>query len=149
MQCKALGEEIAHKTTMSILSKLSSYSWDAKAVLTLAAFALEYGDFWLLAQLHPSGQLAKSMGILKQVPVILRCPGLQKHQKALVELNNLIKTTLEVIECIFELEKLSIYDKRDVPALVIAMNHISVDVYWAILTVVACSTKMCGLTNEE
>uniref|UniRef100_A0A2N9EJ56 Sieve element occlusion N-terminal domain-containing protein n=1 Tax=Fagus sylvatica TaxID=28930 RepID=A0A2N9EJ56_FAGSY len=149
MQCKALGEEIAHKTTMSILSKLSSYSWDAKAVLTLAAFALEYGDFWLLAQLHPSDQLAKSMGILKQVPVILRRPGLQKHRKALVELNNLIKTTLEVIECIFELEKLSIYDKRDVPALVIAMNRIPVDVYWAILTVVACSTKMCGLTNED
>ncbi|GLT55804.1 hypothetical protein SLA2020_288920 [Shorea laevis] len=36
MACKAPGEEIAHKTTMSILNKLSSYSWDAKAVLTVA-----------------------------------------------------------------------------------------------------------------
>ncbi|KAK7854706.1 protein sieve element occlusion b [Quercus suber] len=149
MQCKTPGEEIAHKTTMSILNKLSSYSWDAKAVITLAAFALEYGDFWLLAQLHPSDQLAKSIGILKRVPVILRRPGLQKHRRALVELNNLIKATLEVIECIFELEKLSIYDTRDVPALLIAMDRIPVDVYWAIITVVACSTKMCGLTNEE
>ncbi|KAK7815167.1 protein sieve element occlusion b [Quercus suber] len=149
MQCKTPGEEIAHKTTMSILNKLSRYSWDAKAVLTLAAFALEYGDFWLLAQLHPSDQLAKSIGILKRVPVILRCPGLQKHRRALVELNNLIKATLEVIECIFELEKLSIYDTRDVPALLIAMDRIPVNVYWAIITVVACSTKMCGLTNEE
>ncbi|KAL4643403.1 hypothetical protein ACB092_02G089500 [Castanea dentata] len=149
MQCKTPGEEIAHKTTMSILNKLSSYSWDAKAVLTLAAFALEYGDFWLLAQLHRSDQLAKSIGILKRVPVILRRPGLQKHRRALVELNNLIKATLEVIECIFELEKLSIYDTRDVPALLIAMDRIPVDVYWAIITVVACSTKMCGLTNEE
>ena len=34
----------AHKTTMSILNKLSDYSWKAKAVLTLAAFALDYED---------------------------------------------------------------------------------------------------------
>ncbi|KAB1199854.1 hypothetical protein CJ030_MR0G012607 [Morella rubra] len=67
MACKAPGEEIAHKTTMSILNKLSNYSWEAKAALTLAAFALDYGDFWLLVQLHSSDQLAKSMGILRRL----------------------------------------------------------------------------------
>ncbi|KAH7522204.1 hypothetical protein FEM48_Zijuj07G0113500 [Ziziphus jujuba var. spinosa] len=47
--CKLAGEvnneEIAKSTTLSILEKLSDYSWDAKAVLTLAAFALDYGEF--------------------------------------------------------------------------------------------------------
>jgi hypothetical protein len=141
MQCKAPGEEIAHKTTMSILNKLSSYSWNAKAVLTLAAFAMDYGDFWVVAQLYPSDQLAKSLGNLKQVSLLSRHPGLQKHRKALAELNNLIKITLEVIECIFELEKLSIYDIKDVPALSIAMDRIPVDVYWAIITIVACARR--------
>lgn len=149
MACKAPGEEIAHKTTMSILNKLAHYSWDAKAVLTLAAFALDYGDFWLLAELHSSDQLAKSVGILKRVPVVVKRPGLQKYGKAIIELNNLIKATLEVIELIFELEKLSIYDSKDVPALSGALDRIPVDVYWAIITIVACTTKLCCITGDE
>ncbi|KAF5466028.1 hypothetical protein F2P56_015986 [Juglans regia] len=154
MQCKTPGEEIAHKITMSILNKLSGYSWDAKAVLTLAAFALDFGDFWLLAQLHPTDhQLAKSVGILKRVPAISRRPGLQKHRKALIELNMLIQAILEMMECILELEKLSAvqaYKTKYVPApLSIAMEHLPVDVYWVILAIVACATKMCGLTRDE
>ena len=45
MACKDPGVETAYKTTKSILEKLKDYSWYAKAVLTLAAFALDYGDF--------------------------------------------------------------------------------------------------------
>ena len=149
MQCKAPGEEIAHKTALSILSKLSNYSWDAKAVLTLAAFALDYGEFWLLAQIQSSDQLAKSVGTLKRVPILLKRPTLQKHKQALIELNNVIKATLEVIECIFELEKLSNHDIKDVPALSTGMEHIPVDVYWAIVTVVASTTQLCCLINDE
>ncbi|KAL4643405.1 hypothetical protein ACB092_02G089600 [Castanea dentata] len=149
MQCKAPGEEIAHKTALSILSKLSNYSWDAKAVLTLAAFALDYGEFWLLAQIQSSDQLAKSVGTLKRVPILLKRPTLQKHKQALIELNNVIKATLEVIECVFELEKLSNHDVKDVPALSTGMEHIPVDVYWAIVTVVASTTQLCCLINDE
>ncbi|VVA41660.1 PREDICTED: SIEVE ELEMENT OCCLUSION B, partial [Prunus dulcis] len=107
-QCKPPGEEVAHSTTLAILNKLSSYSWEAKAVLTLAAFAMEYGEFWLLAQLRESDRLAKSIAILKRVP-----------------------------------------DPKDVPGLAIAMDHIPVDVYWAIMTVVACATKVTILTSDE
>ncbi|KAF3456883.1 hypothetical protein FNV43_RR01537 [Rhamnella rubrinervis] len=147
--CKPPGEEIAHKSTLSILNKLSSYSWDAKAVLTLAAFAMEYGEFWQLAQLQHSDQLAKSLAILKRVPVLLKPADLQKRRQAIVELNVLIKTTLQVIEIIFELEKLSTYDPKDVPGLAVAMDHIPVDVFWAIITIVACATKITILTSEE
>ena len=73
MQCKEPGYPIAHATTLSILNNLlSRYSWDAKAVLTLAAFALDYGEFCLLVKIQSSEELAKSVGTLKRVPVLLK-----------------------------------------------------------------------------
>jgi hypothetical protein len=155
MQCKAPGEETAYKTTLSILKKLSNYSWDAKAVLTLAAFALDYGEFWLhwtmvSSQSQLTDQLAKSVGHLRSVSVLLNRPTLEKHRQALDELNNVIKYTLEVIKCIFEREKLSShYDTKDVAALSTGMDHIPVDVFWAIVTVVASTTQFCCLTSDE
>ncbi|KAI4345743.1 hypothetical protein L6164_012842 [Bauhinia variegata] len=149
LSCKPPGEEIAHKTTLAILNKLSSYSWDAKAVLTLAAFALEYGEFWLLTQLQPTDLLAKSLAVLKRVPVLTKPAALQKHRQAIVELNSLIKSTLQVIELIFELEKLTVYDTKDVPALTPAIEQIPVDVYWAIITIAAIVTQIDALTTNS
>ncbi|KAB1219109.1 putative chromatin-remodeling complex ATPase chain [Morella rubra] len=60
MACKDPDEDTPHKTTMPILATLSSYSWDVKLLLTLAAFALDYGDFWLLAQLQSSNHIVKA-----------------------------------------------------------------------------------------
>ncbi|KAL2325100.1 hypothetical protein Fmac_024158 [Flemingia macrophylla] len=148
MSCKPAGEEIAHKTTMTILVKLSNYEWDAKAVLTLAAFAMEYGEFWLLAQHQPTDPIAKSVAFLKRVPVLTRPAAVQKHRQAITELNNLVKTTLQVIELIFELEKLTSFDTKDVPALLPAIEQIPVDVYWAIITIVAIVTQIDYLTTE-
>ncbi|KAM1369245.1 hypothetical protein ACFX2I_039752 [Malus domestica] len=139
LSCKPPGEGIAHKSTLAILSKLSTYSWDAKAVLALAAFALEYGEFWFLAQTQQTDLLAKSIAILKGVPVLLKPADLQKRRKAVVDLNDLIKTILQVIKCIFELEKHSGYDTKDIP----------VDVYWCIVTIFSCATKITLLTTDE
>ncbi|KAG6668730.1 hypothetical protein CIPAW_01G191900 [Carya illinoinensis] len=150
MQCKDPSEEVANETTQSILKKLSNYSWVAKAVLTLAAFALDYGEFsWLLAQNQSSDQLAKSLGTLRRVSILLKGPNLEKHREALIELNIVIKTTLEVIECIFELKKLSNYSTKDVPALSTGVDHIRLDVFWAIITIVASTTQLCCLTSDE
>ncbi|GMY20499.1 protein SIEVE ELEMENT OCCLUSION B-like isoform X1 [Fagus crenata] len=143
MNCKAgPSDEIAQETTMSILEKLSSYSWDAKAVLTLASFALEYGEFCALAQIQISDQLVNSVRNLKRVPVLLKHTILQRHQQAFVDLNKVIKATLEVIKCIFELEKLSNYDTK-------VLNHIEVDVYWAIITIVASTTQLSCIFSDE
>ncbi|XP_061371201.1 protein SIEVE ELEMENT OCCLUSION B-like [Gastrolobium bilobum] len=149
MSCKPPGEVIAHKTTLAILNKLSNYEWDAKAVLTLAAFALDYGEFWLLAQHQPTDLLAKSVAVLKRVPVLTKPASVQKHRQAIIELNNLVKTTLQVIEVMFELEKLTTYDTKDVPALLPSIEQIPVDVYWAIVTVVAIVTQIDCLTTES
>lgn len=149
MASKAWGEVNAHETTLAIFDMLSSYSWDARAVMTLAAFALDYGKFWLLMQIHTNDQLAKSMAFLKGLPVLAEHSGLQKRQQALAELNNLIKVTLEVIKCIFELEKLPNYGRENVPALSKALYYIPLDSYWVIRTVIGCSTQMTVLVSDE
>ncbi|KAK7268775.1 hypothetical protein RIF29_21483 [Crotalaria pallida] len=149
MSCKPPGEQIAHKTTLVILNKLSNYDWDAKAVLTLAAFALEYSEFWLLAQHQTTDFLAKSVAVLKRVPALTRPAAVQKHRQAIIEVNNLVKTTLQVIELIFELEKLSTHNTKEVPALVPAIEQLPVDVYWTIITITAIVTQIDILTTES
>ncbi|KAF3949338.1 hypothetical protein CMV_024782 [Castanea mollissima] len=150
MACRDMDEEVAHKITISILSRLSTYSWNAKAVLTLAAFALDYGEFWLLDQLHQSDLLAQSMGILKGVPTVLESSWLLKHKNAIDELCNLIKATLDVVEYIFKLEKLlKNNDLKDISSLSTAKDSIPIHVYWAIITVVVCTTQLCCLINDE
>ncbi|ONI28877.1 hypothetical protein PRUPE_1G166000 [Prunus persica] len=111
--------------TLEILKKLSKYSWETKAVLALAAFALEYEEF---------DQLAKSVGI--------------KRHDVVVELNNLIKATLEVIDYLLKLEWL--FRNYDVPSSASSTKDIPVIVYWSILTIVACAmTKVTVLTSYE
>ncbi|KAI4345935.1 hypothetical protein L6164_013020 [Bauhinia variegata] len=149
MFCKPPGEKVAHKTTLAILDKLSHYDWEAKAVLTLAAFALEYGDFSLLAKFESTDPLAKSVAILKRVPALTRPTAVQKHRQAIVELNSLIKATLQVIELIFELDKFPSYDSKDVPGLGPAEEQIPVDVYWAIITIAAIVTQIDSLTTDS
>lgn len=149
MACKNPGEETAYVTTMSILNTLKDYSWDAKAVLTLAAFALDYGEFWHFAQFYSSDQLTKSMGILKRVPIVLIPQSIEKYRKPIIALNNLIKETLDVIECIFKLEQIfTKLDLNDEPTLSTAKDCISVDVFWAIITIVDCMARMCCLVTD-
>ena len=143
---KSLGGGDAHATTLSIFDLLTSYSWEAKLVLTLSAFAVNYGEFWLLAQIYSSNQLAKSMAILKQVPTILEHSGQLKPR--FDALNNLIRAMVAITRCIIEFKELpSMYISQDVPALATAMTHIPTAVYWTIRSVVACATQITTLTS--
>ncbi|WJX12410.1 hypothetical protein P8452_02917 [Trifolium repens] len=150
MSCKPPGEEIAYKTTLSILNKLSNYSWFAKGVLTLSAFALEFGEFWLLSQYLPTEPLAKSLAIIKRVPQLTKPEAIRKHHNAILELNNLIKASWQVIDIIIELERLnSHHDIKEVPALAPALEQFPVDVYWVIITIAAIVTQLECLTTDS
>lgn len=133
---------------MAILDKVKNYSWEAKAVLTLAAFAMEFGDFWLLAELYKSNPLAKQLAMLKRASVFINPSDLQKRQQAVLELSNLIKTTMRVIKDFDEFEKLS-FHSNDIPGLVAAMDNMPVYAYWAIHTIVACAMKVTILTSSS
>ncbi|KAJ6669957.1 PROTEIN SIEVE ELEMENT OCCLUSION A, partial [Salix viminalis] len=143
---KALGGTDAHATTVSIFNILASYSWDAKLVLTMAAFALNYGEFWLLAQIYSSNQLAKSMAILKQLPSIMENLGPLKAR--FDALNNVIKLMMDITRCVVEFKDLpTSYISQEVPALSTAMAHIPTAVYWTLRSVVACAAQITTITT--
>ncbi|KAI9108739.1 hypothetical protein K1719_020044 [Acacia pycnantha] len=68
LTCKCSEGGDAHAITMVILNILSSYPWHAKVVLTLATFAVNFGEFWLVSQQSAANTLAKSVSLLKQLP---------------------------------------------------------------------------------
>ncbi|KAL7163611.1 hypothetical protein ACSBR2_039682 [Camellia fascicularis] len=127
------------KTIVSVFTMVSSYSWDAKLVLSLAAFALSfYGELCLLAQIYSSNQLAKSMTILKQLPVTM------KQYRTLLksqfdEINKFVKPLLDLTSSIVTFKELpSTYVNQDVPEFSAAMAKIPTTAYWIIKGIVLC-----------
>ncbi|CAH9134786.1 unnamed protein product [Cuscuta epithymum] len=144
LSCRCSGGGDNNTATMAILNMLSHYQWDAKVVLCLAAFAITYGEFWLVAQLFPTHPLAKSVSILKQVPDIV------EHEAALKSrfdaINNVIMAVMDVTRRIMDFKKLPpLYISDDQPPLSVAKTHIPTAVYWTIKSIVACSAQLTSL----
>ncbi|KAK9726696.1 hypothetical protein RND81_05G231300 [Saponaria officinalis] len=142
--CKCSGGADAHATAMSLLHLLSNYSWDAKVVISLAALAITYGEFWLVVQLFTTHPLAKSVAVLKQLP------DLTEHSNALKSrfdaLTSLILAMLDVTKSILEFRLLPHqYISPDQPPLAVAITHIPTAAYWTIRSVVACATQIASL----
>ncbi|OIW07716.1 hypothetical protein TanjilG_19659 [Lupinus angustifolius] len=139
------GEHNAHQTTISILEQLKSYTWDGKAVIVLAAFSLEYGNFWHLVQVQSGDQLGRSLALMNRVQTI------EGNRQAISDYNILVKTILIAVDCITELERLSTkgYDPKDVPALSEGLLEIPVIVYWTIITTIACANHLDYLMGDS
>ncbi|MBA0842132.1 hypothetical protein Goarm_001977, partial [Gossypium armourianum] len=146
-KCSETREE--HATTMSILSMVSNYPWDAKLVIALSAFAVNYGEFWLLAQCYTSNQLAKNLAILKQVPGILQHSTMLKSRFDTIK--DLITAMLDIAKCLVEFKEIpSNYVTEDVAAAVsAAMDHIPVAIYWTIRSMLATASQFTGLSGSE
>lgn len=112
-----------------------------KAVVTLSSLGLYYGDFWRLAQIEPSDKLAESMAVLKGLPAITKPLEPQKIQVFGV-LNDLVKTTLEMTQCIVEFD----HDSKDVPELAKVIDVAS-SVYQIIIAIVGCSIQFTALIS--
>ncbi|KAG5537013.1 hypothetical protein RHGRI_024451 [Rhododendron griersonianum] len=153
LTCKCSGGDDAHSTAMTIFNNLSNYSWDAKVVISLAAFAANYGEFWLMAQLSTTNPLAKSVSLLKQLSNIR---GHASSLKSRVDpINNLLHSAiLKVIDCIFQFKELPpqyISHERPPAPLATAMAHFPAAAYWTIRSIVVCSTQitsLLGMSNE-
>ncbi|RDX59348.1 Protein SIEVE ELEMENT OCCLUSION B, partial [Mucuna pruriens] len=143
MSCQMItipsGVENAHQTTLRILQQVRSYSWDAKALIALAAFSLEYGNFWNLHQ--ASDHLGNSLKLLNQI---------QHRQLPIIDLNTSVKLVAEAVEKINLWGTWSAddrYDIEDVPALSDALQQIPLVVYWVVATLVACNSNIQGVSN--
>ncbi|KAL8199736.1 hypothetical protein R6Q57_013304 [Mikania cordata] len=146
MGLRCLTGQDGHATALALLHTMGNFHWDAKLVLALAAFALNYGEFWLLAQIYSSNQLAKSMAILKQVPTIMEHTAPLKPR--FNTLQKLIHSILELTQCIVEFRELpSMYITHDMKAMASAANIIPTAVYWNIRGVIACASQVASLTS--
>ncbi|KAF5961593.1 hypothetical protein HYC85_002802 [Camellia sinensis] len=135
-----------HQITISLFTVLSNYSWDAKLVLALAPYTSNYGAFRLLAQMYTSNQLAKSMALLKRLPVTVEHSGPVKSR--FDALNTLITAMLDLTRCIVALKDLpSSYVTQEVPALSATIATIPTTVYWTVRGIVACATQITSLTS--
>ena len=116
-----------------------------KLVLTLAAFALTYGEFWLLAHTYVTNPLAKSMAILKQVPGIMEHAGSLKPR--FDALNDLIGVILDVTKSVIEFNDLPhSYITPEVSAYSTASAHIPIAAYWSVRGIVAGAAQITSLT---
>ncbi|KAG0455233.1 hypothetical protein HPP92_024208 [Vanilla planifolia] len=141
---KCSGGGDAHTMTMAVFHSLSTFTWDAKAVIALAALAENYGEFWLTVQLHNVHPLAKSLVLLRQAPDIIEHTDVLKPRFDAI--NNLIRVMLDVTKCIIEFTELpSEYISTDSPDMAMAMTHIPTAVYWVVRGVVACISQTVAL----
>lgn len=144
MVCTQRGEHHAHHTTMLILDKLKAYSWDAKALIVQAAFALEYGKFLYLPQTtrYPvEKSLAELNGLLT----------IHQNMQQLIHFSSVVKKVMQVTECITKWKRLisAGHDIKDVPALSDTLHEIPVVVYWAIFTFVTCTGQIEDFTSDN
>lgn len=125
---------------------ITSYSWDAKVVLVLAAFAVNYGEFWLVAQLYTTNPLAKGVAILKQLPETLESA--ESWKPKFEALTKLLNALLDVAKCIVDFKELPAqYISPDAPEMVAATAHIPTAVYWTIRGIIACASVITNLTG--
>ncbi|GKB21120.1 sieve element occlusion B-like protein, partial [Tanacetum coccineum] len=146
MSFKCLTGGDGHTTALAQFHTMSNFHWDAKLVLTLAAFPLNYEEFWFQAQIYSSNQLARSMAILRQVPMIMEHSAPLKPRFDV--LNKLIKSVLELTQCIIHFKELpSMYVTHEVPAMARTLNTIPTAVYWNVRGIIACATQITSLTS--
>lgn len=112
--------------------------------ITFAAFAVSYGEFWLVAQNYTTDPLAKSIAFLKELPEIM------EHKDAMTQkmnaVNNLIKAMLEVTECIIMFKELPTqFISPDSPEMISTTAHVPTAAYWTIRSIVACSSLLMNL----
>ncbi|CAJ2628064.1 unnamed protein product [Trifolium pratense] len=135
------GERYVHQTTMWILQRLKTYSWDAKALVTLAAFALEYGNLLYLTDTSTEDQLVNSLKQLNQI----------QNRKVTVPATDLVVLIMEVFNHIRDWATWSGvgYDTLEVPSLSDALQDIHVAVYWIIASIVAATGNINGVSDYK
>ncbi|KAI3433150.1 uncharacterized protein J3R85_007370 [Psidium guajava] len=144
MACKCIGNGDAHGTTVNIFNILTNYTWDAKVVIALAAFSVNYGEFWMLAQLYPTNYLAKAVATLKQLPETLEHMDILKPR--FEALAGLITAVMDLTKCIIKFQQLPPqYISPDAPELLTATAHIPTAAYWIIRSIVACASQITNL----
>ncbi|KAI4317945.1 hypothetical protein L6164_025766 [Bauhinia variegata] len=141
MTCHSFNGHAGHETVIWILERLRNYSWDAKAVIALAAFAMDYGEPWRLSLLqHASDSTILEVHLFKFGTE-------EKSRQAYdVQFTTLVDPTLQLIKGIIELEGLindKAYSRKEVPTLYTVQRETYT--YWAIFALLTCASRITEL----
>ncbi|MED6158364.1 hypothetical protein PIB30_032118 [Stylosanthes scabra] len=128
MTCDSLKESNAHESVVGVLKKLKSYRWDAKAVIALSAFALDFGQTRRRLSLTQVRKKEDNASLELQVFRLA-----EEENKPTQLDSTLVDNTLELIDKIIELEKL--FDDKSCKA------RLDVYTYWAIFSIFACANN--------
>ncbi|XP_023002121.1 protein SIEVE ELEMENT OCCLUSION B-like [Cucurbita maxima] len=143
-KCSRAGEP--HTVTMEVLNLLTNWPWDAKAVLALAAFSINYGEFWLLVHQSSSDLLAKDISLLKKLPEIFERIDIVRQKFDAID--KLIKALISVAKCIVDFKMLPPhYITPDTPEMKSATTLIPTAVYWIVRSIIACAAQITGLVG--
>ncbi|KAL2462673.1 Protein SIEVE ELEMENT OCCLUSION B [Forsythia ovata] len=144
--CKCSAGEEAQSIAIALLKSLSHYGWDAKVVITLAAFAVSYGEFWLVEHLRTKNQLAKHVAALKDLPETMEQQ--EVMEKQFKDAVKLLGTVLIATHIIIKFKELpSQYITWESPEMVNATAHIPTTVYWIIRSILACASILLNLVG--
>ncbi|XP_057985122.1 protein SIEVE ELEMENT OCCLUSION B [Hevea brasiliensis] len=140
----------AQETTMTILEKeLQNYLWDEKLVIMAAAFAVNYGEFYLLTQLDTPDPVAKNMAFLKQLQFIKEIGSASQNLSgAINELSHAIMTVIKIVLQFSDLDP-KYFEAEKQPS---AITEIARATYWTIYSVVTCGSyiaALVGLRNQH
>ncbi|KFK37629.1 hypothetical protein AALP_AA3G008100 [Arabis alpina] len=127
-------------TTFSVLSLVSKYRWDAKLVLVLAALAVKYGVFLLLAETFATNQLTKSLALIKQLPSIFSRQN-ALHQR-LDKTRNLMQDMVDLTNTI-----IVIYQLPPNHITAAFTDHVPTAVYWIVRSVLICVSHISGVSG--
>ncbi|KAL4357258.1 hypothetical protein HN51_028565 [Arachis hypogaea] len=142
MTCHSFNTWNAHESVVAILEKLKSYTWDAKAVIALSAFALDYGETWRLTLTQAS---KKENALELHVFRLAQEEKKPSHSNSDL-ISTLVDRTLQLINGIITLEKFianKSYTPKDLPALFKAPRDLYT--YWILLSLLACANQLSQL----
>ena len=148
LSCKPPGIEKAHETTIEIFEILANYPWEAKAALTLLAFAADYGDLWHLYHYSQADPLAKSLAIIKKVATLKKHLDSLRYRQVLLNPKSLIQSCLQAIKYMNEIKEFAKYDVKELPELPAALRLIPLVTYWVIHTIVASKIELSTYLSE-
>lgn len=138
--------------TVTLFNMLSSYSWEVKVALILAAYVSSYGEYWLIAQTYrDKDQVAMGMVALLQMSDLLKDDN-KKLETLFQPLQKLVNPILDLCYCIVEVKKffLSVFASSDTrggfPGL---RATVIICCYWIIRSAVICTSYMHSLIVKD
>nr|GME03255.1 protein SIEVE ELEMENT OCCLUSION B-like [Ipomoea batatas] len=111
-----------HLATISLLSILSTYPWEAKVVMMLAAFSLICGDFITISQHNHWKKLANKLRIFKKNQIV--APSEKIYD------DSIVKLIINLVKCVSELNQPSSFSPS---------QPVILATYWITRSILTCT----------